>query len=43
VYVGDLAHDEKEGHGKLTFSNGEYYEGNFIRDHPEGKGHFYGL
>ena len=35
-------HDEKEGYGKLTFSNGEYYAGEFKGGKPNGKGYFNG-
>ena len=35
-------HDEKEGYGKLTFSNGEYYAGQFKSGKPNGKGFFNG-
>mgnify|MGYP000321352981 CR=1 FL=1 len=42
MYVGDLVHDGKEGYGKLTFSNGEFYSGEFKQDKPHGKGFFGG-
>lgn len=28
----------KQGHGKLTFEDGAYYEGNFDRDQINGRG-----
>jgi hypothetical protein len=43
VYSGDLVHDCKEGFGKLTLSNGEFYKGEFKDDKPNGKGFFSGL
>ena len=40
--VGDFVHDDKEGYGKLTFSNGEYYSGEFKNGRASGKGYFCG-
>ena len=31
VYEGDWMHDCKEGKGKLTYPNGDVYEGSFIQ------------
>jgi hypothetical protein len=31
----------KEGHGKLIYSDGAYYEGDFKNDRMEGKGTLY--
>ena len=33
----------KEGRGKLTLSNGEYFEGTFLGDAFEGEGRFYSM
>ena len=33
--------DEKDGEGKMTFSNGEYFVGSFHKDMVEGPGEFH--
>lgn len=38
-----MINGSKEGHGKLTYSDGAYYEGDFKNDRMEGQGTlFYG-
>jgi hypothetical protein len=32
VLLGSFAHDKKDGYGKLTYSNGDSYEGMFSED-----------
>ena len=42
MYSGDFADDMKIGYGKLVFSNGDFYAGQFALNQPHGKGHFVG-
>lgn len=37
-YEGNFVADEKDGEGKMVFSNGEYFVGTFHRDMVEGPG-----
>lgn len=37
-YEGEFYKNEKHGKGKLTFNDGSYYEGYFIRGDPSGYG-----
>ena len=39
--LGDLVHDMKIGFGRMMFSNGEYYEGEYRNDTIHGKGSFH--
>ena len=39
--IGDLVHDMKIGYGRMMFSNGEYYEGEYKNDMIHGKGTFH--
>ena len=43
LYVGNFDKDEKDGKGKLKFSNGEIFEGTFKKDMVEGEGTFTSL
>jgi hypothetical protein len=40
-YEGNFVADEKNGEGKMVFSNGEYFVGNFDKDMIDGPGEFY--
>lgn len=37
-YVGPLVDGKAEGHGKINFSNGDIYDGWFVRGHIQGEG-----
>ena len=37
-YIGEWKDDKEEGKSKLIFSDGVYYEGDFINNNSEGKG-----
>ena len=41
VYEGDFYEGKRHGKGKLLLSNGEKFEGLFVRDDVSGKGRFY--
>ena len=41
VYVGYYKDFKKNGAGILTFSNGDYYEGDFVNDIKDGEGIYY--
>jgi hypothetical protein len=38
VYRGGVVDGYKIGHGRLTYADGTYFEGEFIKDSPEGDG-----
>jgi hypothetical protein len=38
IYDGEFVNGKKEGHGKLTTSDGNVYEGNFVNDMKHGSG-----
>ena len=40
TYTGDMNNGQITGSGKLTFSDGSEYEGNFVRGKFEGEGQF---
>ena len=40
VYIGDILNGKKQGTGRLTFKNGDYFNGEFDDDEINGKGVF---
>lgn len=42
-YEGNFIQDEKDGEGKMVFSNGEYFIGSFHKDMVDGHGQFHRL
>ena len=43
LYEGEMKAGKRNGHGKLTFINGEYFEGEFQDDQIAGQGQFHCL